>query len=260
MSENETVDKVVLITGASSGLGAAVARKLASPNIALLLHGRGGPDGSKRANLETVASQAEDAGARVELVFADLEEPGAATALVETAISKFGGLDNIVSNAGFADRRIFGDVPRETLDRSYSAMAGAFFDLSTAAMEPLSRSKCGAVVAVSSFVAHIFSDSSLFPASAAAKAALEALAKSLAVQLAPTGATVNCVAPGYMKKDATGHSALSADAWAAAEKRTPLGRIAEPPNVAAVIAFLLGEDARHITGQVIHVDGGLTLA
>ena len=115
------------------------------------------------------------------------------------------------------------------------------------------------MVAVSSFVAHVFKTGRTFPVTAAAKAAVEGLAKSLAAQAAPAGITVNCVAPGYTKKDATGHSALSEDAWKAAADLTPLGRIAEPVDIAALIAFLLSPAARHITGQVIHVDGGLSL-
>ena len=94
---------------------------------------------------------------------------------------------------------------------------------------------------------------------AAAKASIESLAKSLAVQLASSGATVNCVAPGYTHKDATGHSAISPEAWQQAIDRTPLGRIAKPDDIAAMVQFLLSRDAQHVTGQVIHVDGGLSI-
>ncbi|WP_455774647.1 SDR family oxidoreductase, partial [Burkholderia stabilis] len=97
-----------------------------------------------------------------------------------------------------------------------------------------------------------------FAATAAAKAALESLVRTAAVEFAARGITVNAVTPGFTRKD-QGPSAGNAAAWAQAEQATPLGRIAEPDDVAALIAFLLSDAARHITGQVIHVDGGLTL-
>ena len=251
------VERVVLITGAASGIGAAVCRHIAGAGTALLIHTR---DETERSGLDAVAAAARDAGSPVEAAIADLVETGAADSLVARALERFGTVDQIVSNAGFADRRLLGDVGREALDRATRAMTGAFFELATASLPALERSSWGRVVAISSFVAHVYAEGGLFPVTAAAKAGVEALAKSLAVQLAPSGTTVNCVAPGYTRKDATGHSALSEEAWKRAAERTPMGRIAEPDDHAALVAFLLGREARHITGQVIHVDGGLTLA
>ncbi len=254
---NAAVERVVLVTGAASGIGAAVARRIAGADTALLLHTR---DESERPGLDAVAAAAGAAGSPVATAFADLLEAGAASHLVAAAIERFGAVDQIVSNAGFADRRPLGEVGRDALDGAIRAMTGAFFELATAALPSLEKSAWGRVVAVSSFVAHVYAEGGLFPVTAAAKAGIEALAKSLAVQLAAAGTTVNCIAPGYTRKDASGHSALSQEAWRRAAERTPMGRIAEPADHAALIAFLLGREARHITGQVIHVDGGLTLA
>jgi 3-oxoacyl-[acyl-carrier protein] reductase len=246
-----------LVTGASSGIGAAVCRRIATPGHQLLIHARGGSDGSDRAPLQQVADELRDCGAIVETVYADLAESGAGKSLVDAALDRFGGLDQIVSNAGFADRRHLGEVDRETLDRSLTTMTGAFFDMTTAAMESLRSSSCGRVVAISSFVAHHYTSDTLFPVTAAAKSAVEALAKSLAVQLGPHQVTVNCVVPGYTQKDEGTHRAISPEALQEAANRSLTKRISQPDDIAAAVQFLLSEDARQITGQTIHVDGGL---
>jgi NAD(P)-dependent dehydrogenase (short-subunit alcohol dehydrogenase family) len=254
-----SVTRVILITGAGSGIGAALARRLAAPGIALLLHGRGG-DEAGRARVEAIVRACEAQGAAARAAFGDLGESGTGAKLVEAAVSGFGRIDQIVHNAGFADRRLFGELAREDLDASISAMPGAFFEIVTAALPALAASPRGRVVAVSSFVAHRYAKGRLFPASAAAKAALEALAKSLAVQLAPTGTTVNIVVPGYTRKDEGKVGALSRIAWEEAVTLNALEKLASPGDVAAAIAFLLSDEASHITGATLRIDGGLTLA
>ena len=248
---------VALITGAASGIGAATVRVIAGRCHAMALHTRGVSENS-RDGLDAAAAAARQQGAEVLTLTGDLGEPGAGTHLVEATLTRFGRLDHVVSNAGFADKRGIAELTRADLDRSHAAMTGAFFEIAKAAMAALRASGQGRVIFLSSFVAHRYVPGGLFPASAAAKAAGEALTRALAAELAPAGVTVNTVVPGYTRKEG-GHSALGAEAWKRAAEVTPLGRIAEPEDIAALIAFLLSPAARHITGQAIAVDGGLSL-
>lgn len=253
----ELILPVALVTGAASGIGAATVRAIAPRCKALAIHARGA-EVESRDRLAAAAKWAREAGAEVIELYGDLAEQGTGQRLVEATIARFGGLDHLVANAGYADRRGTAELTRADFDRSLDTMAGAFFELAKAATPALSTSPQGRIVYVSSFVAHRFAQGALFPASAAAKAAGESLTRSLAAELAPRGVTVNAVVPGYTRKDG-GHSALAPDAWQAAAARTPLGRIAEPDDIASLIAYLLSPAARHMTGQFIAVDGGLSL-
>lgn len=251
---------IILVTGAASGIGAAICRVLARPGISLLMHTRGGANGDNLEKFEQVVEEVRGKGAYVATTLADLSEKGASERLVDAALTTFGGLDQIVSNAGFAIKAPIGEVSRLDFDRSYETITGAFFDLATAALHPLSRSNCGCIVAISSFVAHRYASDALFPVTSAAKSAMEALAKSLAVQLGPIGVTVNCVAPGYTQKDKGAHRAISSEALRLAREKAVLNRIARPVDIAHTVKFLLSRNARHITGQTIRVDGGLSIS
>lgn len=252
-------ERVTIVTGASSGIGAATARVLAAPGECLVLHARGGETGSKVVLLEQVADEVRQAGAKAAVVVSDFSDPGSASALVESCIDEYGHLDCIVSNAGFALAKSVGELTRAELDHSFQVIAGSFLDLMTVSLPHLKRSSCARVVAVSSFVTDQVPGGRLFPATSAAKGALQSMALSFAAQVASDGITVNCVAPGFTEKESAGHSALSSASWEAAAAMTPNGRLAKPEDIAHVIEFLLSSRASHITGQTLRVDGGLSL-
>jgi NAD(P)-dependent dehydrogenase (short-subunit alcohol dehydrogenase family) len=244
-----------LVTGAASGIGAAIARRLAGAGARLALH-----TGKSRDRLESVATICRAKGAECKLLLGELAEPATPVRLIEETTKRFGGLDGLIANAGFADKHRLADLEDDTFAYSLDVIAKGFYRMAKAAAPHLAQSKHGRIVGVSSFVAHVFRvPGAQFTASAAAKAALEGFAKSVAVQLAPHGITVNCVVPGFIQKDAGTHAALDPEGWKRVVANIPLGRLGQPDDVAATVYYLLTPDAAYITGQSIHVDGGLTL-
>src|SRR3984957_3219728 len=154
--------RVSIITGSGSGIGAAVARRLAARDECLMLHGQGA-DAAGLERLKAVVADCQRAGANVAWRTGDLANAGTASELVSATREAFGSVDAIVHAAGFADRRDFTGLPRASLERSFAVMATSFHELASSALADLTRGPQGRVVALSSFAAHRFTLEATYP-------------------------------------------------------------------------------------------------
>ncbi|QBG36219.1 SDR family oxidoreductase [Litorilituus sediminis] len=253
-------DKVYLITGAGSGIGAAISKRLAAKDTLLILHTKRNDSG-----LDAVAQQCQAQGAKVICHLGDLAKIETINKLCHAVKANSEHLTGLVSNAGFPDWRNFAEIDSQGINDSLQVIVQASFALIQACTPLLlakspSATSAGKVIAVSSFLAHKYKvGTSYVPASSAAKAALEALIKSYAAQYAPKHITANIIVPGYIRKNSPDHKPLAAEAMQRIVDRIPAGRLGQPDEVADLCEFLLSDKANYITGQCLHIDGGLLL-
>ena len=241
---------VALVTGASRGIGKAIALNLASAGFNVVVGYHEDQQGAEA----TVTEVVESGGSAISIA-ADLRELSAGERYVQAALDRFGRLDALINNAGIArDHRLRRMADADWADVLAVDLGGAF-SCSRAGATALAESPRGAIVNVSSIVGM---DGNVGQVNyAAAKGGLLSLTKSLAREFAPEGITVNAVAPGFVLTDMT--LALPAEIIAANISATPLARPGEPEDIASVVAWLVSPAARFVTGAVIPVDGGLSL-
>lgn len=243
----ELENRVALVTGSARNIGREIALAFGRGGASVVVHAK-----SSRADAEATAEAVREAGGRALVVLADLAEPAACRALVEEAVSAFGRLDILVNNAALRGDRAIAEVTPEDFRSVMASIVDGTFFCSQAALPHLKASGAGAIVNIGGVAgetgvagrAHV----------AAAKAAVMGLTRAMAAELAADGITVNCVSPGRVE---TKRAHLPPHF---AQRPIPLGRGAEPWEIAAAVRFLAGPGARYITGQVLPVNGGWHIA
>lgn len=243
--------RVVLVTGASRGIGRATALRFAAAGCRVGIN-HFGDEAAARETAEAVATL----GGVATVHDADVSSVDAVAAMAAAVVEEHGGIDVLVVNAGICPFAGFFDVTEEVWDRVVDVnLKGAFFCTQTVARHMVDQGGGGSIVAVSSVSASL--PSPLQPHYGPTKAGMSMLMRTLAVVLGPHGIRVNTVLPGNIRTDIYRHRFTDAEVEEMSRAGTPLGRIGEPEEVAEAIFYLAGESASYITGAEVLVDGGL---
>ena len=238
--------KTVLLTGASGGIGGAIARAL---------HGSGAQvaiSGTRREALDALAGELKD---RVHVMPCDLVDPIAVEALTKDAEKAMGSIDILINNAGFTRDNLAMRLKDEDWQKVIDVNLTAAFRLARACLRPMLKKRWGRIISITSVVASIGNPGQVNYV--ASKAGLVGMTKALAQEVASRGITANCVAPGFIETDMT--KSLPEERMKALLGATPTGRLGKPEDIAPCVVFLASEEAAFITGQTLHVNGGMAM-
>lgn len=236
-----------LVTGATGGLGGAIARALHAQGAHVAL------SGTRRAALDELA--AELGGERVAVVEANLADKEAVEALLPAAESALGGLDILVNNAGITRDNLFMRMKDEEWEAVLNVNLTAAFRLSRAALRGMMKRRYGRIIGIGSVVGTTGNPGQ--GNYAAAKAGLVGMTKALAAEVATRNITVNCIAPGFITSAMT--DALNEKQRETILTRVPAGRLGTGAEIGAAAVYLASEQAGYVTGQTLHVNGGMAM-
>lgn len=242
--------KIALVTGASRGIGAAIARRLAADGATVVVNYNSSPEAAQSVIDEITAT-----GGQAAAMQADVSQTEAAGNLVKETQKRFGRLDILVNNAGTTRDNVIMMMKEDDWDVVIDTNLKSAWNCSKAAARLMLKQRSGRIINITS-VAGISGNPGQSNYSAS-KAGLIGLTKSLAKEIGPRNVTVNAVAPGFVRTDLT--SGLLDQITEQVVERTPIQRLGTPEDVAAAVAFLASDEAGFITGQVLAIDGGLAL-
>ena len=239
-------EKTAIVTGATGGIGDAIARTLHARGANVVI------SGTREERLEALAA---DLGANCHIVAADLSDPAAPDALIAAATKAAGGVDILINNAGLTRdnlaMRMKDDEWQQVLDVNLSAA----FRLSRGVLRGMMKARWGRIVTITSVVGVTGNPGQVNYA--ASKAGLTGMTKALAQEVASRGITVNCIAPGFIETPMT--DVLSDEQKSTLLERIPTGRLGLPDDIAASTAYLVSDEAGYVTGQTLHVNGGMAM-
>ncbi|CAN7246569.1 3-oxoacyl-[acyl-carrier-protein] reductase [Bosea sp. LjRoot9] len=238
--------KKALVTGATGGLGGAIARQLHSQGATVALSG---------TRVEALEALAAELGERAVIAPCNLSDKESVEALVPAAEEKLGGLDILVNNAGVTRDNLFLRLKDEDWDSVIAVNLTAAFRLSRAAVKTMMRRRYGRIISIGSVVGTTGNPGQ--GNYAASKAGLIGMSKALAAEVASRNITVNIVAPGFIESPMT--QALNEKQREGILSDVPMGRLGSGADVAAAVAYLASNEAAYVTGQTLHVNGGMTM-
>ena len=238
--------KSALITGASGGIGGAVARALHAAGAQVAL------SGTREAPLRALA---EELGARAHVIVANLSDPESIEALAKSALAEMGAVDILVNNAGITQDNLFMRMSDSEWQSVIDVNLGATFRLCRGVLRPMMKARWGRIVNITSVVGATGNPGQANYA--AAKAGIVGMSKSLAHEVASRGITVNCVAPGFITTAMT--DKLTDDQKSKILTQVPAGRMGTPEEIAAAVVYLASAEAGYITGATLHVNGGMAM-
>ena len=246
-------DKVAIVTGSSRGIGKAVAERFARDGARVVVN----YVRNKKA-ADAVVAGIRKAGGEAVAVKADVSKRADAERLIKSAIKAFGRLDIVVSNAGIVIDRPFIESTDEDWIASIENNLHGFFNVCQAALKPMLKQKWGRIIATCSCITEVADfGGNKFSVCTASKGGITAMLRPIAAEVAREGVTVNGVSPGYIATEMLGE--IDPAGLEATLGLVPMRRYGKPEEIAAAMAFLASEDAAYITGQVLRVNGGLSM-